>query len=53
MASLRREADAVVCPHAVGAFWAVSVWHEELRQVEDAEVFRLMRQAEGRPPATG
>jgi putative phosphoribosyl transferase len=44
---LRREADAVVCPHELDAFLAVGVWYEVFGQVEDGEVARLL--AETRP----
>jgi putative phosphoribosyl transferase len=45
---IRREADAVVCPNPVDAFWAVSLWYEEFWPVEDEDVLRLLREADAR-----
>jgi putative phosphoribosyl transferase len=47
--SVRREADAVVCPHPLTAFFAVGLWYESFPQVDDAEVIRLI--GESRRPA--
>lgn len=44
-AMLRKEADEVVCVHAPEPFWAVGVYYDDFRQVEDDEVERLLRDA--------
>ncbi|HUP33248.1 MAG TPA: phosphoribosyltransferase family protein [Gaiellaceae bacterium] len=36
------EADEVVCPHALDAFFAVGAWYAAFEQVEDDEVRRLL-----------
>jgi putative phosphoribosyl transferase len=39
---VRAEADRVVCPHPLAAFFAVGVWYRVFDQVGDAEVLRLL-----------
>jgi len=46
---LRREADAVVCPHEERRFGAVGFWYDVFTQVENTEVVALL--AELRAPA--
>lgn len=44
-AVLRREADAVVCPHELSDLGAVGVWYGAFDQVEDTEVVALLERA--------
>ncbi len=39
---IRREADGVVCLHALDRFGAVGVWYRSFTQVDDEEVIRLL-----------
>ncbi|MBI3974084.1 MAG: phosphoribosyltransferase [Chloroflexi bacterium] len=40
--ALRSEADEVVCPNELKAFWAVGLHYENFQQVEDDEVVRIL-----------
>jgi predicted phosphoribosyltransferase len=42
VAMLRAEADTVICPHPRDDFHAVGLWYDDFRQVDDAEVVRLL-----------
>jgi predicted phosphoribosyltransferase len=46
-ASLREEADEVVCPHELRPFTAVGRFYERFDQTEDAQVERVLREARG------
>ena len=41
---LRREADEVVCPHALESFGAVGLWYDVFTQVEADEVVALLEE---------
>jgi putative phosphoribosyl transferase len=49
--ALRHESDEVVCLHAPEPFWAVGIYYDDFRQVEDVEVERLLREARQAPHA--
>jgi putative phosphoribosyl transferase len=51
-ASLRTEADAVVCLATPEPFWAVGVYYDDFTQTEDVEVEQLLGAARGRTTAT-
>jgi predicted phosphoribosyltransferase len=48
---VRTHADEVVCLEAPPFFYAVGQFYADFRQVEDAEVIALLRQAATRPQA--
>lgn len=39
---VRTEADAVVCPHEVDDFWAVSIWYRDFGSTDESEVIELL-----------
>jgi putative phosphoribosyl transferase len=39
---VRREADSLVCPHALAPFFSVGTWYESFAQVDDTDVIRLI-----------
>ena len=45
VASLKPEADEIVCPQVLEDFTAVGAYYRNFRQVEDGEVIRLLAQA--------
>ena len=57
-AELRAEADEVVCLFELDPFWAVGLYYEDFRPVDDAEVQRILgkwqagRRGPGRSPKT-
>lgn len=51
--SLRREVDEIVCLETPDPFYAIGVFYEDFRPIEDAEVIRLLQVADAAPPATG
>ena len=52
-ASLRRDADEVICLHTPARFVAISEWYDDFSQVSDEEVTVLLAKADPRPPAPG
>jgi putative phosphoribosyl transferase len=51
IATLREEADAVVCPATPEPFIGISCWYEDFEQVTDEEVHQLLERAwRHRPP---
>lgn len=48
---VRREADSVVCLHALSPFFSVGTWYESFAQVDDAEVIRLIGESRRELPA--
>jgi len=47
VASLRRDADEVICPHTPAPFFAIGEWYGDFSQVADEEVSLLLNQAAG------
>ncbi|HEX6470261.1 MAG TPA: phosphoribosyltransferase family protein [Streptosporangiaceae bacterium] len=52
VASLRRDADEVVCPSTPDPFFAIGGWYADFAQVDDEEVVALLAKA-GRPAGRG
>ncbi|HXY86391.1 MAG TPA: phosphoribosyltransferase family protein [Gaiellaceae bacterium] len=42
---VRKEADALVCPHPIENFLAVGVWYASFDQIDDDAVIRLLRRS--------
>jgi predicted phosphoribosyltransferase len=53
IASLRAEADIVVCPNARDDFWAVSLWYRDFPSTDESEVIALLRAAGETTPRGG
>jgi putative phosphoribosyl transferase len=53
LATLRREADEVVCPMVPPAFYAIGLWYEDFTQVCDEDVREILARSWGdaAPPA--
>jgi putative phosphoribosyl transferase len=51
VASLRAEADDVVCPLQPEALWAVGAWYDDFDPTQDQEVIRLIAGEAADPPA--
>lgn len=52
IASLREDADEVICLEAPAALWAIGVWYSDFTQTTDAQVVELLRRAAA-PTARG
>jgi len=52
LATLRRDADEVVCLEAPATFFAIGQFYEDFTQTSDDEVIGLLEQAAGRTAAT-
>ncbi|OIJ68151.1 phosphoribosyltransferase [Streptomyces mangrovisoli] len=50
VASLRAEADDVICLRQPPDFWAVGLWYDDFEQVGDDEVIRTLREHDGPAP---
>ncbi|SEU43962.1 putative phosphoribosyl transferase [Nonomuraea wenchangensis] len=52
VASLRQDADEVICLETPDALWAIGVWYADFTQTTDEQVVKLLRQAAA-PAAEG
>ncbi|MER7365788.1 phosphoribosyltransferase family protein [Nonomuraea wenchangensis] len=52
VASLREDADEVICLETPAALWAIGVWYADFTQTTDEQVVKLLRQAAA-PAAEG
>lgn len=46
VAEFRAMVDDVVCLHQQAALFAIGLWYEDLRQVHDDEVVRILERAQ-------
>lgn len=46
LASLRRDVDEIVCLHEPEELYAIGLWYQDFRQLEDDEVIRTLRAAD-------
>ncbi|MED7931285.1 alpha/beta family hydrolase [Nonomuraea sp. LP-02] len=47
VASLRQDADEVICLETPDALWAIGVWYADFTQTTDEQVVKLLRRAAG------
>ncbi|MEO3801839.1 phosphoribosyltransferase [Nonomuraea sp. B1E8] len=52
VASLRKDADEVICLETPAALWAIGVWYSDFTQITDEQVVELLRRAAA-PAAEG
>ncbi|WP_431920881.1 phosphoribosyltransferase family protein [Nonomuraea jabiensis] len=52
IASLRQDADEVICLETPATFWAIGVWYADFTQTTDEQVVKLLRRATA-PTAEG